>query len=235
MKARWLLAVCIAASLAAHGLVLILVRFEAPEEVLVTQRVLVSLRRVVIAPPKPPQTPPPQPPRPTSPPPPPAPIPDLPPETAEPEVDETPEAPEDSPPVLEADLDAGIPATSAPEAPALQVEQAPSRQAATSMTPETTVSAAPERDRILSELRSLILEQIVYPPLARRRGIEGRVVLRLRLGVDGEAKALGVSQSSGYAVLDRAAVELVSGVLPLARGPSQPLTLEIPIVYGLTR
>jgi len=81
----------------------------------------------------------------------------------------------------------------------------------------------------------MILEGIVYPPLARRRGLEGRVVLSLTIDRDGAARVLYIGESSGHSILDRAAAKLVSGLLPLARGPSQPLTVDIPITYRLTR
>ena len=44
-----------------------------------------------------------------------------------------------------------------------------------------------------------------YPSMARKRGMEGRVVLRVRVGSDGTVKSVQVEQSTGYALLDRAA------------------------------
>lgn len=46
-----------------------------------------------------------------------------------------------------------------------------------------------------------------YPSIARRRGWEGRVVLRLEIGADGAVGDVAVSQSSGRSALDEAAVE----------------------------
>lgn len=46
-----------------------------------------------------------------------------------------------------------------------------------------------------------------YPLMARRRGLQGRVVLVVRVGRDGRVLAVHVSKSSGYGVLDRAAVD----------------------------
>ena len=48
-----------------------------------------------------------------------------------------------------------------------------------------------------------------YPPLARERGYEGTVYLRALIERDGRVGNLAVDRSSGYEILDRAAVESV--------------------------
>lgn len=45
-----------------------------------------------------------------------------------------------------------------------------------------------------------------YPPAARRRGIEGRAVVRVRVGADGEVLTVDLEQTSGSELLDRAAL-----------------------------
>ncbi len=49
----------------------------------------------------------------------------------------------------------------------------------------------------------------VYPALARERGLEGRVVVRLLIGADGVPAEIRVSQSSGFESLDSAAIDAV--------------------------
>jgi len=44
-----------------------------------------------------------------------------------------------------------------------------------------------------------------YPTQARKRGMEGRVILRVQVRFDGAVKSVELQQSSGYALLDRAA------------------------------
>jgi TonB family protein len=48
-----------------------------------------------------------------------------------------------------------------------------------------------------------------YPERARRRGWEGRVVLRVRVAITGRALSVEVKKSSGYRLLDRVAEEAV--------------------------
>ena len=43
-----------------------------------------------------------------------------------------------------------------------------------------------------------------YPPEARKLGLEGRVVFRATIGVDGRAKSCEIVQSSGHDILDDA-------------------------------
>ena len=48
-----------------------------------------------------------------------------------------------------------------------------------------------------------------YPPMSRRRGEQGRVLLRVTVTETGEAAVVLVSQSSGYALLDQSALQAV--------------------------
>jgi TonB family protein len=86
---------------------------------------------------------------------------------------------------------------------------------------------------ILDGLRQRILSERVYPPQARRRGIEGVVHLLISLDSSGKLLEVRVTRSSGYRVLDNAAVSLIKRVLPYEHGLGQPITFEIPIRYEL--
>jgi protein TonB len=75
-----------------------------------------------------------------------------------------------------------------------------------------------------------------YPLQARRRGIEGRVVLRVSVTVGGQAKAVTVHQSSGYAMLDRAAKAAVVRwrFQPATQaGKPVPGTVDAPVAFRL--
>ncbi|MFN7902708.1 MAG: TonB family protein [Holosporales bacterium] len=50
----------------------------------------------------------------------------------------------------------------------------------------------------------------VYPEQARRRGIEGSVLLSVMVAADGTPQSVTVAQSSGFAMLDNAAKEAVA-------------------------
>ena len=77
-----------------------------------------------------------------------------------------------------------------------------------------------------------------YPWLARRRGDEGKVMLRVRVSTQGNALAVEVKESSGFAVLDEAARDAVLRwrFVPARRGgEAMESWVGVPIVFKLDR
>jgi len=75
-----------------------------------------------------------------------------------------------------------------------------------------------------------------YPLLARRRGYQGRVLLEVLVRRDGRAGSIRLARSSGYEVLDRAAIKGVRNWLfhPAKRGDELvEMWVEIPIRFQL--
>lgn len=75
-----------------------------------------------------------------------------------------------------------------------------------------------------------------YPTLSRRLGEQGRVVVRVLIGVDGRAQQAEVKLSSGYARLDKAALAAVSSwrYAPGTRGGvPEAMWHEVPVNYVL--
>jgi protein TonB len=89
-------------------------------------------------------------------------------------------------------------------------------------------------EKALFELRSRIIARKIYPQAARRRNIEGEVVVFLRLDQGGELVDLKVRRSSGSTILDKAALSLIEKVIPYEHGLEGGLAVEIPIRYSLT-
>lgn len=76
-----------------------------------------------------------------------------------------------------------------------------------------------------------------YPRRARRLGWEGRVVLRVRVDARGRVKTVNLGRSSGYDILDRAALAAVRGwrFSPATRGATPVAAwVEVPIRFRLT-
>jgi periplasmic protein TonB len=76
----------------------------------------------------------------------------------------------------------------------------------------------------------------VYPRLARERGYEGEVVLKVEVLQNGNCSLAAVKKSSGYGILDEAAVKAVRGwkFKPAMRGAQAfTSTIEVPIVFRL--
>ncbi len=76
-----------------------------------------------------------------------------------------------------------------------------------------------------------------YPYLARWRGQEGRVLLRVLVSAAGEAKAVSIRQSSGYRLLDEAALKAIGAwrFFP-ARKAGIPAAdaVDVPVSFRLT-
>ena len=75
-----------------------------------------------------------------------------------------------------------------------------------------------------------------YPSSARLNGQEGKVILKAVIRSDGHLADVSVQKSSGYAVLDAAAMEVVKLACPLhmRHAIGKPLiVVSLPIVYSL--
>lgn len=79
-------------------------------------------------------------------------------------------------------------------------------------------------------LRDRIESRIVYPEEAIRRGQEGEVLLRIRVGEGGIPGEIRIARSSGARALDEAAR---NGVVRAAPLPSLPGWFEVPVRFFL--
>ena len=76
----------------------------------------------------------------------------------------------------------------------------------------------------------------VYPPLSRRLGEEGKVLLRVRVSAEGQPIAVDVEESSNFERLDEAARQVVARwrFVPASHGDeSVEATVIVPIVFRL--
>lgn len=87
------------------------------------------------------------------------------------------------------------------------------------------------------ELYRKLAREKSYPSAARRAGLEGEVVVEVRIDSEGEILSVDLHESSGHGSLDRAALEAVRS---LKRFPAPPSALawnkkrlQIPIRYRL--
>ncbi|MFA4858693.1 MAG: energy transducer TonB [Candidatus Margulisiibacteriota bacterium] len=77
-----------------------------------------------------------------------------------------------------------------------------------------------------------------YPAEARAQGIEGMVMLSLQIGPDGRVASSNVKQSSGFAVLDAAALHSAANwiFVPAQQGLANVLSVfEVPVSFRLDK
>lgn len=79
---------------------------------------------------------------------------------------------------------------------------------------ETDAGTSARRGELLSLLHEAISREKRYPMLALRQRREGTATVSFRLSPSGEMDAVGVDRSSGFSLLDTAAVSAVSRVAP---------------------
>lgn len=107
------------------------------------------------------------------------------------------------------------------------------RRALTWTPPAPIAPPEPQEEAQPDDTPPRVLERVapVYPALARRLGIEGRVTLELALDVEGVPQDARVAESSGRADLDAAAREaaLQWRFAPARRG-GQPVPSEVKVV-----
>ena len=109
--------------------------------------------------------------------------------------------------------------------------------------PTTTTSSesggtgAEDRDsasRARAQVVSDFARYFYYPAIARQRGWEGQVVLGFRIDRDGRLQERHVAHTSGFAVLDRAALDSLSKVERVTVAGGAPFDMRIPVLYRLT-
>jgi protein TonB len=91
----------------------------------------------------------------------------------------------------------------------------------------------------LKEVRQLLEKQKDYPLMARRRQLQGIVVLRFIISCGGQIESSQVSRASGHAILDEAARDTIRRVGRFPPFPAdlnrQELTIEIPLAFRLSK
>jgi len=92
------------------------------------------------------------------------------------------------------------------------------------------------REHLRESILRLVSSRFHYPVLARRKGMQGIVRLQVRIETDGRITRLQVQQTSGYPLLDQAALQS----LQLASVPDAPrwmngqaIDIIIPVEYRL--
>ena len=96
--------------------------------------------------------------------------------------------------------------------------------------------AAPPQPKQVSEVEYLRAPQPVYPPISRRSGEAGRVVLRVLINVQGQPEEAQIRTSSGFPRLDEAARRAAMGAAfrPYREGGQAiPVWAVIPISFSL--
>jgi protein TonB len=86
------------------------------------------------------------------------------------------------------------------------------------------------RTHDLASVRAGIARTLVYPPNARRNGLQGKVVLEFVLLAEGRIRDLVLRSSSGIPALDAAALAAVEAAAPFP-APGVDVLVVVPVVF----
>jgi len=137
------------------------------------------------------------------------------------------------------------PATPAPvtPAPVVAAPVAPVESTSSTASGTTTAAAQPGAKAAASTALTVTIQpkpisqpRPAYPATARRRGLEGKVILQVTVGADGAVRAVEVSRGSSYSSLDEAAVAGVWNwrFLPgQVSGEAKEMTISLPVDFRL--
>lgn len=93
------------------------------------------------------------------------------------------------------------------------------------------------RAHVIAVIYQALNQHFTYPRLAQRRNWQGKVLLSIRVTASGKIKNIKLNQSSGYAILDQAAMSSLTkvGELPqLISWLPYDIDLTLPVIYQLT-
>ncbi len=147
-------------------------------------------------------------------------------------------APAPSPPVQTATAP-----PSAAQAPA-GVPRAPEVQAAPASTAPPQSAPQPAEsidtgnvDRYRLALLGAANRYKRYPAIAMEKGWAGRVEVRITIGANGMTQSIAVKTSSGFEILDKTAVDMITKAKPLTPIPpalrGHKFAVDIPVIFSL--
>ena len=99
-------------------------------------------------------------------------------------------------------------------------------------------TASLSQARVISVINNKLRQHFVYPKLAQKRNWQGKVLVSLQITENGDIKNIQLSQSSGYSVLDNAAMNSlrkIKNIAGMSSWLSNDIVLHIPVIYQLTR
>lgn len=126
-------------------------------------------------------------------------------------------------------------ASAAPEAPPASAPQTPATTAANASSSQTALLQPLVPPRPLAAAAGNPAP--LYPMMAERRREQGRVLLHVDVSADGQARAVKIAVSSGFSILDRAAMEAVQQwrFVPASRGGVPVAAVaEVPVQFTLS-
>ncbi|MCD6353356.1 MAG: energy transducer TonB [Proteobacteria bacterium] len=90
----------------------------------------------------------------------------------------------------------------------------------------------------LAMVRLKIEQHKKYPPIARIKQKQGKVIIRFVITLEGTVRTMQIIKSSGHVSLDEAGLEAIRSSTPFPKPPAKlfkrEIPIELPIIFELT-
>jgi len=153
---------------------------------------------------------------------------------------EKPKKPQKAPKLVKKELMETIPQQESFSQPTKTPEPSEVSKLVAPNPPKATTSASHsgEQDalsRYLAQVRKRIQENLQYPTIAKRMGLEGMTTVQFVIASNGmiDKKTLKVFKSSGHKVLDNNALDAVLDAMPFDEPPQKNVSIMIPVVFKI--
>jgi TonB family protein len=141
---------------------------------------------------------------------------------------------EHSPPVIKKSIPVSVPVSFPAATPTSQVATDIEANRSNKLLTEIDVELTRNQyDDILRLIKEAVTSHYNYPNAAIRRGWQGEVTLAFTVESNGQIINIRIANSSGYPILDRAALASLNKVGDIRSAQHQPLSFELPILYHL--
>lgn len=91
------------------------------------------------------------------------------------------------------------------------------------------------RSKVIAQLKRKLLSNFYYPKLAQKKNWEGKVTIGFLLHTTGQLSQIEIIHSSGYQILDNAAIKAISNITKLSEiNVNKNMNIQLPITYQLT-
>ncbi|MEC9491527.1 energy transducer TonB [Flexistipes sp.] len=89
-----------------------------------------------------------------------------------------------------------------------------------------------EKSKYLQHIRKEITSRIEYPSIAKRRGLEDKVLLSFKIRKDGTLGEIEIAKESSYSILNDAVLKAVENVI-VTEKPQEEIAVNIPVSFTL--
>ena len=96
----------------------------------------------------------------------------------------------------------------------------------------------PDTENVISAINKQLHQYFHYPKLAQKRHWQGKVILKFTISHQGKVENIDVIESSGYDILDQAAVTALNKVSYIAANfnwPRYGMSINLPVIYKLSK